>query len=497
MQLIFNFFRRLFTPRNFLRLVFAFALLGALWAAFCIEERWRGRRAWESYRQAAMARGVPLEMGAVMPPKLPDEQNFAATPMIQSLFAAQEGGETPRAWFAVLKLDQVDQKRHGTRPFESPSMEAWRDHFVKSGILGAPGADPASDVLTALEIVRSELTELREAGRRPGSAFPVQWERGFSAGLPHVSALIQAANVYQLAIAAHLARGESAEAYGYFSDGLRLYSALQNEPALINGLVRISIVEKLALRVRDGIAAGRWQTAELERLQKDFAGLAIADDWRFALNSERALVNTALLELHGKSDSALAQLSDDILGGNPKHSSTSVTAVSLYPRGWFWLSQRKINEFFDRSIERVDLVESGKLFVLPSDADDDVERIAAAGPLKRLPYLLYTKLTPALGGVESKYLHAICTVTQAQTACALERHRLSDSNYPDRVQAIVPHLIPTLPVDPVAQAPMRYRTTSNGSGFELWSVALNRTDDGASELPDTEPRNQPDWVWAR
>jgi hypothetical protein len=495
MQQIVAFLRRVFTLRNFLRIVFASILILALWAAFCIEERWRGRREWERYREAVKHRNIPLEMGAVVPPKIPDAENFAATPMIQQLFDAHEKQETPKAWFSALKLDQVDYQRVGMHPSETMSMEGWRDHFVRHGVISAPGSDPASDVLAALKTVRPELDELREAGRRPGCKFPVHWERGFSAGVPHVSALMQATKVYRLAVAAHLARKESLEAYGYIRDALRVYEAMRNEPALISGLVRIGIIERIAASVREGIANGGWQPAELENIQRDFAGISITDDWRFALNSERALVNTALSELHTRSDHFLARLAGDVFGNQPGQSPPSVTSVTLYPRGWFWLSQRKFNEFFDRSVDRVDAIAGGKPFVLPSDAASDVERMAVAGPLTRLPYILYIMLTPALGNVEAKYLHAMCTATQVQAACALERYRMSESRYAERLEAIVPRFMASLPLDPVAQSPMRYRT--NGTGFDLWSVALNRIDDSATTLPKKEPGDQPDWVWRR
>jgi hypothetical protein len=117
--------------------------------------------------------------------------------------------------------------------------------------------------------------------------------------------------------------------------------------------------------------------------------------------------------------------------------------------------------------------------------------------LARLPYILYVVLTPALGNVESKYLHCMATIAQAQLACALERQRLAKGKYPDRLDALVPEFIQSLPKDPVAQAPMRFRTISNAGGFELWSVGLNRTDDSAAEQSGKSPHDQPDWVWRR
>jgi hypothetical protein len=234
-----------------------------------------------------------------------------------------------------------------------------------------------------------------DAGRT--ASFRSNGELGFAAYLPHLQPLIKATNVYQLSATAHLARGESAAAYGDLHDALRIYNAWEREPALICGLVRLGIVEKVAARVRDGIAEGRWDAPELEKLQALFTGIHITDDWRYALNSERAVVNSATMELHERSDRSLAQVASELIGNSVSRGSISTTAVTLYPRGWLWLSQRKVNEFFDRSIDRVDAIAAGKPFVLPSDAAADVEKIATAGRLARLPYLLYVMFTPALG----------------------------------------------------------------------------------------------------
>ena len=171
-------------------------------------------------------------------------------------------------------------------------------------------------------------------------------------------------------------------------------------------------------------------------------------------------------------------------------------SISLYPRGWFWLSQRKINEFYDRSVARADAIAAGQTITLPSDVAGDVEALARKGLFARLPYAMYIVLAPALGNVEATYLHCLATVDQAQIACALERYRLAKGAYPERLEVLVPEFIQALPADPISQAAMRYRVTAAG-GFEVWSVAMNGVDDSAREEEKKGPRDQPDWVWRR
>src|SRR5215207_5851835 len=122
MQKSLAFLRSFFTRRNLMRLVFTLAVLAALWTAFCLEERTRGRRVWQTYRDAAIARGVPMEVEAVQQPDLPEAQNFAVIPMIQDLFTNQQEGQSPPAWFAALKMDSTDKRNPTLRKSETLSL---------------------------------------------------------------------------------------------------------------------------------------------------------------------------------------------------------------------------------------------------------------------------------------------------------------------------------------------------------------------------------------
>ena len=95
---------------------------------------------------------------------------------------------------------------------------------------------------------------------------------------------------------------------------------------------------------------------------------------------------------------------------------------------------------------------------------------------------------------------------QALTACALERYLLKHHDYPDTLSALVPDFLPKAPIDPLDDAPMRYRKTANGR-YQLWSVGPDRIDDGGilthdpdATAEDLDPLNSPtfkgDWVWS-
>src|SRR5262249_16457468 len=67
------------------------ALIGLAWVVtlavlFYGEEDWRGRRAWNKYSETLKAQGAELDFKAFVPKEIPDDQNFAANPEIDSWF---------------------------------------------------------------------------------------------------------------------------------------------------------------------------------------------------------------------------------------------------------------------------------------------------------------------------------------------------------------------------------------------------------------------------
>jgi len=64
-------------------------------------------------------------------------------------------------------------------------------------------------------------------------------------------------------------------------------------------------------------------------------------------------------------------------------------------------------------------------------------------------------------------------------ACALERYRLANGEYPETLDALQPRFIETLPHDVIGGQPLKYHPTDNGQ-FALYSVGWNGTDDGGA-----------------
>ena len=78
------FIRWFFCWRNFKRFLFGVACLATLIALFYAEEDWRGWHAWKKFKHEWEAKGEHFDFASVVPPPVPDDQNFALTPIVST-----------------------------------------------------------------------------------------------------------------------------------------------------------------------------------------------------------------------------------------------------------------------------------------------------------------------------------------------------------------------------------------------------------------------------
>ena len=107
-------------------------------------------------------------------------------------------------------------------------------------------------------------------------------------------------------------------------------------------------------------------------------------------------------------------------------------------------------------------------------------------------YRLYAHmLLPALAGVIKEDVKRIARFRAAIAALALERYRLASSGRPDKLDALVPTYLKSVPTDPFDGKPIRYKRTEKG--YVVYSIGENLIDDdGAEKGPKGRPYEAPD-----
>jgi hypothetical protein len=468
---------------------FTAGCLFTLGIALLAEENWRAEAAWNRCRQTLADRSEKLALADFVPPPVPPEQNFAATPLLAALFTKP----TAPAFPITLAPDASATNPPGAtlgswRAIRRTDLAAWAAAYRRH-IASASNASPGTVVLTALDRFAHQFAELRVASQRPQAQFPWTWDDPGQLA-PHFSAVKTITQALALHAVAALAEGRPDDARADFTLSLKLDQALRNEPIMLAYLVRISVLQLTLLPVWEGLAEHRWSDPQLQEIQRQLGQLNLATDFAQTLRGERGLANFL-------TERALASPRSQPGNSEAVNVRAAARDFGFGPRALLRQNQIHINELLQLAIDAFQRATS-------DPANHQLPDLRAfqsrANSLRtQNPYrVLAGTLVPVIQSAIEKQLQAAVSLDLAVTACALERHRLAHGTYPARLELLVPAFLPRLPVDMADGQPIRYRCEADGQ-FVLYSVGLNGTDDGGRVELSPETRNpdprQGDWVW--
>ncbi len=482
-------------------IAFTLAVLITLVAVVVIFENWRGNRAWRNYLAEQEAKGEVLDWRKLVPPPVPDDQNFAKTPLLAKLTDYTYDPQTGKATFAD---PEAKARLEGMFAWQTPlkGEGAWRKTLrtdwtnmqssvraltnselpAIKALLARPVGKPTDDLLFLLAQNKAELDEITAAAQRPYSNFGVHFGEGMMALLPQLMVIRKFASALRLRALTELEASRPDAALTDLQTILALSDASKGDPILINLLVRLAVMETGLQAVWEGLAQHKWTDAQLHVIEGRLAGIDPVADALIVLRGERAFGMLALDQMY-RPDSA----------GFPKRGDGEFPEFKFLPSGW--VSQNKLSiarmyerftfGAFDSAKQRVDIK-------LARQYEREVE--ATLG--KFGPYTLMARmLFPAISKAGIKVASTQTALHLARVACALERHRLADGKYPADLSALAPRFLPKLPAD-LDEQPLRYRLEANGQ-FILYSIGSDLVDDNG-RIGKSSPRvtvDEGDWVW--
>jgi len=459
------------------------------------EENWRGRRAWDKFRQEWEAKGERFDLASFLPKPVPADQNFAMTPLLAPLldYEVAKGKVEFRDSNGVARAKSVSIYRGEGAQRKSPSQGNWqRGQFCDlkgwqafyQGNTNFPASPqpqgPAREVLFALKKYEPVLTELGAASQRPYSTFPVHYDDGPGVLLPHLTVLKALTQLAQLQALANLEARQNENALADMKLGWSFARPLESEPLLISQLVRLSILQILIQPVWEGVVKHRWTDAELAEVQKMLVSVHLLEDYAHAVRGERAFHNQTLAQMRQ--------------GSFPGWEVPKLLC-GVAPNGWLYQNQLVLNRLEQEHY--LPVVDATHHRVYPERCDTN----AVASVLrKRSLYNIVARLmAPAFLKVAERFARGQTAVDEAAVACALERYRLANGQLPDTLAALVPRFLDQVPPDVLDGQPLRYHPKPDGS-YVLYSVGWNKTDDGGeiALTKGTTPSidaHRGDWVW--
>ncbi|MBI5386154.1 MAG: hypothetical protein HZA90_15900 [Verrucomicrobia bacterium] len=476
-----------------------------------LEESWRGKQAWESQKRAAEAKGDKLDWRVLIPKAVPDDQNFAATPLLRPLFANE--ALTPPASKQELvarfrRLANFDltlgvSKTRGFPHFanvernEETELKGWQKFYRGNkqftNVTASSSKSPADDVLRALGRFDEDLAELEAAAARPQNRAPIEYQEDQPSRLflPRVARLKEVSLVPHLRAVARLEAGQAPAALSDVKLCFRLADTLRQEPTLLTHLTRLQPLYVALQTVREGLARHAWDDAQLVELEKTLAPLDLLRDYQQAMRGERVL-NVASLECLRTGHWPRLGTNLSVLGD--METQAGLAKYRLMPTAMSYHNQATVCRWHEEFA--LPAVEEKEHRVFPQKVLDWGQEVSQATDTI---YRGFACLAfPALTNAVSRTARAQTVVDHLRIACALERHRLAHGQLPDKLDALAPKFLEKLPHDLATGEPMKYRRAEGGA-YTLYSVGWNLKDDGGDPMLIGNPPRpdvlRGDWVW--
>ncbi len=494
-----------------------------------LEENWRGKYAWEKFRQEWESKGEKFDFKSSIPPRVRDSENFALASVVTGSYAFLFDSAGHR--FIPPKtniVNRLDFNIYGTNWFawnseNSPTngdwekstltdLKSWQAYYRNSfytnengvisrefAVLDQPQSS-AKDILMALSQYDAPLKELNDASQLPQSRFPLNYdsENPSAILLPHLASLKKSAQVLQLRSLAELENGENTEARRDTLLLFQLTEKVRSEPFLISHLVRVAIMQMGIQIIYEGLAAHRWAEPDLIELSKELSRQNLTADFKLAMRGE-AVFQVGVSDYLRKHPRELVTLLTGVSCLHDEHDAQELRMKIIgysIPPGWIYQNQRNsVKSIMEEIMPIAD--ETNRSFSVNQWQKNE------AGYQNRSMFSIFQyfkwMLTPALGSAAKKFALCQDALNFSIIGMTLERHRLATGEYPGKLEMLTPKFIPQLPCDAINGQQLKYRPEADGR-FVLYSVGWNETDDGGVVAykefsPNSLDIYKGDWVW--
>ena len=454
-----RFFKWLISGRIQKRIWVSIGIFVLLFALAAQSLKWAGRSEWENWKAKWEAKGEKFDIASVVPPKVPDDQNFAKSQFFAPLF--DHDADSPKFNEARDRFDikTASSLRYDWRKGERRDVVVWESAFYES-----------------------DLAKLADDLKRPHCRFNIRYEDGFEAVLPHLGTMRNAATLFALSSAQRLSKGDTTGAWQDTLNGIRLGEQLRTEPFLISQLVRIAILEINFQTFWEGQVNHQWSAEQLTAFQETFQSIDLLAGMESAIRAERNMINHWF--------TSVAQGGTQTQGFDELNSS-----LDYFPAFFFYSNQYQINRILTEIILPGIDVSNHRLNVHQFKKMEE-EILDLKSSFLPFRHAIALMMLPGLDKYALKVSQTQAALDQSAIVAALERYRLAKGSYPKKLAALRPKFIAKIPGDLFHEQGLVYRINEDNS-FTLYSTGYNGTDDSGEFFIRGESIDfaKGDWPW--
>ncbi len=476
----------IFSParRSWLRRsIYAAAAVATLVTLFYAEENWRGRRAWEHYKRERVAAGDVFDGSILEQPKVPDDQNFYKTPLLQSvgyrdLTTGTSGYKGLWLWGDARAIGSFAEGKRTVISTYHDSLRSRSEYSAPVTPLDAP-----ADVVRLFN-QSPDIEELRRASLRPFSQCNLM-KSPFTDPIPNYVAIRGFVQGFTLLAKAELDSGDPESAFNDTRVILRFADALRGSPTLVSAMIRVSILGLYTQAFWDGWADQRWTDKQYEAFQTNFLSLNCFADYERALRGEGVGIRVlsedlpigVLLNMLQRSPSSLMDRVANLL-------------IRAAPSGWYYQNLRVYYRNMEGSYTGLNI--PGKRYD-PEAGNEAQKRLEALRDDRSLFSMLSRVGIPNYVKARTACARTHAYANEAAIVSALERFRHAEGHYPTALSELSPKFMIAIPADVIGDQPLHYRVIDKG--FQLYSVGIDGKDDGGVPPKDLSSSDPCDWVW--
>ncbi|HTY86765.1 MAG TPA: hypothetical protein VMB80_04810 [Candidatus Acidoferrum sp.] len=466
------------------------------------------RFAVEKYIAELKAKGEPMELAQVIPPRLPPEKNSASQFLVAtSLFVTNE---------SVLTTNWPIGMR-GVAPGKAQVI--WRQNFIRDCGM----TNSWEDLTLALEVNKDAFNRLFAITNSSVFDFGLQYEQRFEMRITNL--VVEKKTVQRLAAKTYddLHRGQIGPASENIRVMLVLVDGTSDERTAISQLVRIAIAQIASTATWELLQSSNLTDGQLAELQADWSRPEFIRAMVNVLPVEREGAETtvgkwrsSLKEMQRRTE--LSKSVSEALGHSPEEESVFEKAdkfrkIFLWRYWWSYpdeLRYLKGHQVLTDTMRQI--ATNGVFGGALANQDAELERLGVSKLSSSLDSIftgktdyhnMLSESVVTLTGLSRKVMRIEVARQTVITAIALKRYQLNHGNYPERLSELMPEFLAAVPLDPVDGQPLRYRKNAGGS-FSLYSIGENGKDDGGDPSLEKgvesstyfwESPHTLDWVW--
>jgi hypothetical protein len=472
-------------------------------AAYYAQEDLLGYWAWKSYLSQGGITPDQLDLRSYIPKSVPDDENFAATPVVKKWFATKwenqpwrsdHFGRAPSRLVEEIK-DVVKKK-----PLRHLDLAEWHHGLVKES-----SSEPrplsrqqhAAAILAVSQDDEEMIQSVRAASVRPKCTYPVNYtlDDPWQILLPHLSNIEQLGFRLNLRACAELAVHDSNKAFNDVLLTLYLADSLTNDAFIISYLIRARCIDAAVQPIWEGLAEHQWSDKQLQEFEIRLLRFKFVSELELPLKMERAVgvLTVDLTRRRGVSYLARTAFNEPFNGLIGK------AMDGALPAGWFAREKVSYCRLWDTLFADAFDPATGTISPTETSANQAAfNRDVHYGKRGLIGLVLHHQIVgrmflPALPKCIFRAAIAQTAADQAALACALERYHLANKRYPPDLKSLVPRWIPRIPHGVIEGSDYIYRA-SDSDHFVLYSVGWDEKDDGGTP-GGFQFSHEGDWVW--